>query len=321
MPFIKVNDKILDVDIRRELEQYTWHRAKWSSDKLIAASPFRYDQTPSFFVGLDTGGWADSGAVDPIYASGSFVKLLSFLRSETYEETVDYLQAMYATEYNETMQISLRHLRLQHRRKPLDMALLRRYMYRHPYLAKRGISEDVQRMMRVGYCRTSKAVTIPWFTADGKLGNIKFRKVGEKTFWYQRGGLPIRNLVYGMEVIYRNQITDAVIVEGEIDAMYLMTAGIPAIAIGGSNFTDVQAEAIVKSPIESLTVIGDNDSAGDRVKECIFDKLRGHVELKESSLPKEYNDVNDVREINELRRYFTKYNAKSFKKTLVNLTP
>ena len=40
----------LDVDIRTELEAFPWIRPRWDSEKLIAASPFRYDRTPSFFV-------------------------------------------------------------------------------------------------------------------------------------------------------------------------------------------------------------------------------------------------------------------------------
>lgn len=53
MPIIKVYGQELDVDIRQELEVFPWTPPRWSSDKLIAASPFRYDHTPSFVVNLD----------------------------------------------------------------------------------------------------------------------------------------------------------------------------------------------------------------------------------------------------------------------------
>ena len=98
MPHVKINGKYIDVDIVEELSAFDWTRPKWSEDKLIAASPFRYDSTPSFFVSLENGVWADSGAYDEDYASGNFTKLLAFLRDESYEETAEYLTDIYAFE-------------------------------------------------------------------------------------------------------------------------------------------------------------------------------------------------------------------------------
>jgi DNA primase len=192
-------------------------------------------------------------------------------------------------------------------------------MYRHPYLGKRGISEEVQRVMRIGYCRTSKSVTIPWFTPDGKLANIKFRKASktEKTFWYIKGGIPLRHLVYGIDVIYRNNVKESVIVEGEVDAMYLMTAGIPAIATGGSAFTKEKAELIIKSPIERLYICADNDDVGRKLHESIVDVLNGYTELYKFNLPIRYKDVNEVQNVTTIKSFKDVSNL--IKKSLVKM--
>lgn len=309
---INVNGRQVPVDIRSELEEFTWHRARWSADKLIAASPFRYDRTPSFFCNLEgeyAGAWGDSGASDDDWKSGGFVKLLSFLRNETFSETCDYLLMRYESRHmydngNLTINMSTV-LQMNKRLKTLNQSILAQYLFRHPYLGKRGIKEEVQRKMYVGYCRTSKAVTIPWFLPNGQLANIKFRKTGEKTFWYQRGGMPLRSLVYGMDVIYRNQIREAALVESETDAMFLMSAGIPAIATGGSALTEEKAAVIKRSPIERLYIATDNDAAGQLLQQRVIKLLSGSVELFIVRIPDEYKDVNEIGDYTVVKRIVT----------------
>jgi DNA primase len=160
--------------------------------------------------------------------------------------------------------------------------------------------------MRIGYCRTSKAVTIPWFNPDGKLANIKFRKVGEKTFWYQRGGIGVRSLVWGIDIVYKNQQRECALVESETDAMFLMSAGVNAIATGGSVLTDEKAEVIKRSPIERLYIATDNDPAGRLLQQQVIDKLSGSVELFTVRIPDEYKDVNDIGDYAEVRQLLTK---------------
>lgn len=302
------------VNIRAELESFPWKNARWTVDKLIAASPFRYDSTPSFYVwltdcprtGAKAGDWGDSGATDPEYRRGSFARLLAFLRNETEEETEEYLRWRYveATEVTEDMTLDMsRVLRLPERRQPLDPRMLVDWSREHPYLVSRGISPEILEEMRVGYDIKRKAVTIPWFLPDGSLGNVKFRRVDSKAFWYVKGGWPIREIVYGMDAIYRNRAKEVVLVEGEIDALYVMTAGFSAIAVGGSAFSEEKAEVIRRSPIERVLIATDNDEAGEKLRSQVIEKLSGYCELAVVEFPPRYKDVNEIRDLDELRRY------------------
>ncbi|MBJ8128286.1 hypothetical protein JDS67_28585, partial [Bacillus cereus] len=45
MPTVKIRDQSINVDIEYELRQHIWTNERWSSDKLMAASPFRYEHT------------------------------------------------------------------------------------------------------------------------------------------------------------------------------------------------------------------------------------------------------------------------------------
>lgn len=289
MPIIGVSGQKIDVDIRTELEAFSWTRPRWTSDKLIAASPFRYDHTPSFMVNLDgqyAGTFKDSGAYDADYESGNFVKLLAFLRDETYEEAFEYLLDAYCGGLNSgdnNFELPTLHMRNSDVRNRITLASdrLNAYKFRHPYLGRRGITEKVQRFMDVGFRKDAQAITIPWRHVNGDLANVKYRKVRGKAFWYERGAEPVRNLVYGLDKVYAHDLSEVWICEAEIDAMSAYTLSQPAVAIGGASVSERQLELIRKSPISSAVIATDNDKAGEKVKRQLIEGLRGYVRLKE----------------------------------------
>lgn len=302
----------LTIDIRAELAPY-FPEAAEAEAKINIISPFRYEIHPSMLLDLRPdseyfGCWHDSGASDPEWQSGGPVKLLAFLRNETYSETLDYLRVMYgedADPYNEAMTLNMPHLSLKETYKPLIESFLDPYKFRHPYLGGRGITEPVQRLCNVGYDKRSKAVTIPLFNPDGTLGNVKYRKVGEKTFWYAAGGRPIREMLFGINVIYSRRIKRAAIVEAEIDAMTLMSAGIPAVATLGAHISQEKTEQIRRSPIEELILIRDNDKAGRKWQRQVIEALRQDISLSIVTVNRRYKDVNEAG-IDNMKTYFTR---------------
>jgi DNA primase len=284
-----------DIDYRAELEKYSWTRPKWSSDKLIAASPFRYDKTPSFFVTLTgeyAGCFGDSGAYDAEWAGGNFTKLLSFLRNETYEETEEYLRYEYGAPPDGTDTIMLKPINLciQRSRQSLSADILAQYTEEYTYLLNRGISKETQRQMGVLYDERSKAAVIPWYGADGRMANVKYRKTYGKIFWYQKGGRPIRELLYGINDVGKT----AVICEAEIDAMSWMEAGYSAVAVGGASFNSWKRDVILRSPIEELIIATDNDKAGGKLRSEIEAMMRGHVRLRHAYVGAEFKDANEA---------------------------
>ena len=300
------------IDVEEELRAYEWRGARWTEEKLIACSPFRDDRRPSFYVwlrddpesGAKAGYWGDSGGYE--YQRGGFVQLLAFLRNETEQETREYLAAKYGSTYVDTESMTLDlsgwTINPKPKRRGIDPSILDEYRFRHPYLERRGISEKIQRLMKIGYDRKHRAITIPWFLPDGSLGNIKYRRVDSKQFWYRKGGMPIRELVYGLDVIYRKEIREVVLCEAEIDAMTAMTAGIPAVAVGGAKMSEQQAELIARSPLESVIIAADADEAGETLKVQAIERLRGYVDVSVVEIPGGCKDLNDVGSTEELRR-------------------
>jgi DNA primase len=298
MPNIRIRELQVDVDIEHELRKYPWERDTWNDEKLIAVSPFREEKSPSFFCNLDgeyAGTWKDSGSFYEEWAKGDFTKLLSFLRNETYDETADYLLNEYTTEYTYDEEIVLKMPRFDRvERKHLPKGWMQQYAFRHPYLGNRGISEEVQQLARIGYCKQSNAVVIPWYDGNNRLANAKFRTVKGKTFWYAKDGVPIKHSVYNINHIYKYGIKEAVLCEAEIDALSWLQIGIPAIALGGSTFTEVQAEIILRSPLESIVIARDNDAVGNELQEKVINRLQGLITLKDNRIQMPYKDANEA---------------------------
>lgn len=298
MPIIRIGPHEVDVDISAELADYDWgYNVRWSSDKLIAASPFRHDSTPSFYVNL-TGDYAgvfgDSGAIDDEYVSGGFVKLLSYLRGEGEAETADYLLSEYGRLYTDAEDIRLPSLNIRtpakYRKLPSDIVT----QAISPYLLTRGISPEAQRQFGVGYGDTLAGFTaMPWYSPDGRLANVKYRSTTGKRFFYEKGATPIRQIVYGLNVVNANRAEMAVLNEGEIDVQSWAVAGIPAIACGGSSISAEQIDAIKRSSIRKLLLGGDNDPAGRRLNAEVKRRLSGYVEVYEVDYGR-YNDSNDA---------------------------
>ena len=300
MAQVKVGGQFLEVDVMEEVSDFQWSRPRWAPDKLIAASPFRNDHAPSFYLNLDgdyAGVWGDSGAFDERYESGNLAELLAFLRNETYEETTEYLVGQYGGNMPENEgKVRIRPIKqiTEHARVVLDERLLSPFAYRHAYLTNRAINERTQRFMGVGYSKAHKAITLPWRHADGSLANVKYRKTQGKTFWYQRNASPVRSLVYGIDKIYRHLLKEVIVCEAEIDALSWWSAGKPAIALGGSSLSQVQLNLIRKSPIEELVFAMDNDLPGGKLQRKLVEGLRGCMAVKTIKIPAEYKDSNEA---------------------------
>lgn len=289
------------VDVQAELEQFEWKRATWTAEKLIACSPFRDDNHPSFYCWLvetekaPEGAWGDSGGSGE-YEKGGFVSLLSFLRNETEEETIEYLISKYGTQGSDD-KIVLRRLNVKFEkgaRKALPHILLDG-LQEHPYLSNRGISKGVQKVMKTGFDPENKAIALPWFLPDGRLGAVKYRRVNNKRFFYAKGGFPIRELLYGIHILHEKDYLDTVVVtEAEIDAMSAMTVGFPAVAVGGSNFNERHRNLLMQTNVKNIIIASDNDEAGKKLAKQIQDVLGWSFSLYQIDYPSGVKDLNDM---------------------------
>lgn len=294
-----IGDYEVDVDFEAELREFSWNRPRWKENKLIACSPFRNEQHPSFAVTYDKGGiWIDSGG-EGEWRSGGFIKLLSWLRNETYEETCEYLLEKYfIVGFRDTDELELDFSRMVTKPKKkfeeISESVLDDYKFTHSYLEKRrGIGEIYQRALKVGYDPKKKAVSFPILDKNGKLVNIKFRSVQGKMFWYYNNN-PVREHLYLFFLVDRKKEKKVWLVESEIDAITLYQNRFPAIAVMGGSLTKHQRRILLDSEIETLVIATDNDKQGERLSRDIQSKLGGFMNLEEMTFPEHYKDVNDI---------------------------
>ncbi|KMK75413.1 toprim domain-containing protein [Alkalihalobacillus pseudalcaliphilus] len=289
---------MLEIDVRTELERYDWRRATWGADKLIACSPFREDSTPSFYVWLDgenAGYWGDSGTGE----RGGFTALLARLRGESEAETAEYLRVEYGLDTAVITDKPPKLARLQRVLAPPKNTASLAVPAVEPsaYLAERGIPAEIQALYGAG--QAGDTVVLPWLDARGRVRALKYRLTDRKAFWYAKGGVPVRELIYGLDVVYRQRAAVAVITEAEIDAMSAAMAvageSYIGIATGGSKFSREKAELLMRSPLERLIVASDNDEAGRLLAADIKRWLGGHMRVDcvewGGSLRKDINEV------------------------------
>lgn len=294
---MKIREYDLDIDILEELQEFEWNNDSIKGNKFIACSPFRSERHPSFAVNLETGTFIDSGNSDEYYHKGNLVKLLALLRSEEYEIIEDYLIEKYATILVDTETLEL-HINLQEQQDHQQIidrkSITHLYLKQSDYLLKRGISVEVQTLFETGFDALRGCIALLWHDKKGNIINIKYRCVDKKSFFYAKGGQPIKNHLYGMYQCLQKKAKRVYICESEIDALTLWSHGYPAIAVGGSSLSENQKQILLTSGIEELVVSTDNDTVGNRFKEFLIGELGGYFTMYSFIFPTMVKDVNDM---------------------------
>lgn len=286
----------LPVDVLEEISYYDWYRARVKPQEMVACSPFRNETSPSFSINLETGLWIDFGSHDS-YSKGNLTFLLSYLRNETPHEVEDYLLEKYGIDLSDVDKLELNiDFKVETKVSTIiSVDEYKQYAYRSPYLAKRGISEKVQRAFKIGFDKKANAVAFAWQDIQGNIVNIKFRSTKSKMFYYHPTGQQLRDHIYGMHFIYKLKPETVYLVESEIDALYLWSCGLPAIALGGSKISDKRKQLLLRCPAKRIVLATDNDSEGFGIREKVKRILVGYKEIHDLVLPDNVKDVNDLK--------------------------
>ena len=305
---MRIRNVEVPINIWAELEPYLDHFGDYRirGDKLQACSPFRYERHPSFAVNLENGTWIDSGSPTDLYHKGNFVALLAYLRQEEYQDTEEYLFQAYHIMLEDTERLQLKIDLQQESTVGVTYEWFKDFpqlQFRHPYLLKRGITKEVQRLFCIGFDKEHEAIAMPWFNSDKKVINVKFRSIRYKQFFYLQDGQLTRNYVYGLPQCKALGYKDVAIVESEIDCMYLWSNSIPAVAMGHAGINKNQIQLLLNAGIETVTFASDNDEAGERFRVEMRKKLPKLFTCYELEIPYMYKDVNNIpqRELKQLQ--------------------
>ena len=308
----------LDIDLQEELSEFSWQRERWHEDKFVACSPFRYDNSPSFFVNLENlpdkeiaGTWLDSGALQGSeYKSGNFLTLLAYLREETEEETFDYLKEKYDFKpYESKLKLKL-DFKVKQDFKPLPEPV---GGIDTKYLPSRGIPASVCEVATVRYVEKEKAVAFTWRNTTGEIQAIKYRRTENKIFYYAKGGRRLNELLFNIDYVTKNRCQTVAITEAEIDALSWQALGRGAVAVGGSSFSKAQASQLIRTGVKNVIISTDNDEVGKSLAKKIYNMVKNYFTIYEVVYPEGCKDMNDfIRQYPDQKPKLKKVSTKLF---------
>ena len=182
------------------------------------------------------------------------------------------------------------------RRKPkpkaLDESVLDGFQSWHPYMEKRHISREVAKRFKLRYDPKSECVVFPVYDESGRLVMLTRRSVVNKTFIIDKDK---EKPVYLMDDIRKNGLTEATLVESQINALTLESWGIPAIATFGCNVTPKQMDIINRSGLTHLYICYDGDEAGRKGTRKVLSLLNDGI-IADVVVMDKGKDVNDITE-------------------------
>lgn len=171
------------------------------------------------------------------------------------------------------------------------------------YLTFRGVSEEVAKLYHIGYCREWKS---PKALSEGKnpppspriiipTGSASYiaRDInpnGDKRFRTVKEG---PTMLFNADALYQSE--PVYIVEGEFDALGILSVGKTAISLGGiRNYRKLLEMCTKRKPTARLILSLDNDEAGIRAQCDIAEVLKkNNIFFEEKNISGRYKDPNE----------------------------
>lgn len=139
------------------------------------------------------------------------------------------------------------------------------------------------------------SLVLPISKADGRIvGWLSRRQHVTPKYLYSKG-LRKSKLLFGQHLITDPQ--DFVCVtEGSLDTMWLDQHGCTSVALLGAHMSKAQQELALKLPTKELVLCLDNDEAGMIGLNSAMNDLYPKFMVSRIQLPKEYKDVQEIRD-------------------------
>ena len=181
---------------------------------------------------------------------------------------------------------------------------LDKYRYTHPYMYKRGLTDEVIEMFDIGYDRDMQAITFPVRDIHGNCLFIARRSVNTKFFNYPEGvEKPLygryelakygeKVVAFGSELRRVPKYKEVIVCESMLDALSFWTVGKYAVALNGLG-NELQFKQLRNLPCREIILATDMDERGLAARERIRKNLNGTKLIAEYFFPKGRKDAND----------------------------
>lgn len=180
------------------------------------------------------------------------------------------------------------------------------YRYTHPYMYKRGLTDEVIETFDIGYDEGSRCITFPIRDINGKTLFIARRSVDTKFFNYPEG---VEKPLYGLYEYHKlcttrivggrcsgkteflRRLNEIIVCEGMFDALSFWVIGKYAVALNGTG-SELQFKQLRNLLCRKLILATDNDEAGQKARNRIRKNVKNKI-ITEYIYPDGYKDAND----------------------------
>lgn len=297
-----INNHIIDTDvedilleIRRLTDGYYLQDIRRRSDDVAITCPFHKfgkESHPSCYVYNKNDADFPFGYFRCFTCGekGPLYKLVAHCLNMSYEEAKQWLVDNFSNTFSE-LSLNLPEITLGSSKKVyLDESILNEYAYIHPYILKRGITEEVVKRFNVGWNEKNNSITFPVRDEHGGLIGITERMINRKQFLIPEG---MEKPVYLLYYIKQQHIDEVYVCESQINALTLHSMGYPAVALFGTGSRE-QYEILRKSGIRKYHLCLDGDLAGRHGNIRFIENMPNSVLIDVVKIPngKDVNDLN-----------------------------
>ena len=181
---------------------------------------------------------------------------------------------------------------------------LDKYRYFHPYMYKRGLTDEIIELFDIGYDVSTKSITFPVKDINGNCLFIARRSVVSKFFNYPEG---VEKPLYGLYELYtyafsgvKNQPfwhvngipSEVIVCESMLDALSFWTVGKYAVALNGVE-SELQIKQLKELPCRKIILATDSDEKGMLARQRIRKKIGNRKLITEYIFPKGRKDANE----------------------------
>jgi len=169
------------------------------------------------------------------------------------------------------------------------------YRYIHPYMYKRGLTDEIIELFDIGYDKRRRCITFPVRDIQGRCLFIARRSVDYKYFNYPKGvDKPLYGL-YEMSYAYNfdigNYPDEVIVCESMLDALSFWTIDKCAVALNGTG-SALQFKQLRDLPCRKLILCTDMDKAGLKARINIRKNVTNKI-ITEYILPNGRKDANE----------------------------
>lgn len=188
---------------------------------------------------------------------------------------------------------------------------LDKYRYIHPYMYKRGLTDEVIELFDIGFDRDTQCITFPVRDIYGDCLFVARRSVKTKFFNYPEG---VEKPLYGLYEYYKDihdktyvgkfngqeitsgkymlQSLPVIVCESMLDALSFWTVGKYAVALNGLG-NELQFKQLRDLPCRQIILATDMDERGLAARKRIRQNIQNRKIITEYIFPKGRKDANE----------------------------